>query len=145
MRTLDDLGELDGKRALVRVDFNVPVSDGHVGDDARMRQAIPTLEELRERGARLLLVTHFGRPEDREPEFSLKPIAERTSELLGTEVVLAESLDDVPDGDVVMLENIRYEEGETKNDEELAKRLAGLADVYVNDAFGTSHRAHAST
>ncbi len=145
MRTLDDLPDVDGKRVLVRVDFNVPVSDGKVGDDARMRRAIPTLEELRERGAKLLLVTHFGRPEDRETEFSLKPIAERTRELLGSDVVLAESLDDVPDDDLVMLENIRFEPGETKNDEELAKRLAGLADVYVNDAFGTSHRAHAST
>jgi phosphoglycerate kinase len=145
VRTLDDLPELDGRRVLVRVDFNVPLSNGKVGDDARMRQAIPTLEELRERGAKLLLVTHFGRPEGRDPEFSLKPIAERTSQLLDTDVVLAESLDDVPDDDVVMLENIRFEPGETKNDEELAKRLAGLADVYVNDAFGTSHRAHAST
>jgi phosphoglycerate kinase len=145
VRTLDDLPELDGRRVLVRVDFNVPLSNGKVGDDARMRQAIPTLEELRERGAKLLLVTHFGRPEGRDPEFSLKPIAERTSQLLDTDVVLAESLDDVPDHDVVMLENIRFEPGETKNDEELAKRLAGLADVYVNDAFGTSHRAHAST
>ncbi len=145
MRTLDDLGDLEGKRALVRVDFNVPVTDGTVRDDSRMRGTMPTLEELRERGAKLLLVTHFGRPEGRDEEFSLKPIAERTSELLGTDVVLAEDLDHVPDDDVVMLENIRFEEGETKNDEELAKRLAGLADVYVNDAFGTAHRAHAST
>ncbi|HEV2786860.1 MAG TPA: phosphoglycerate kinase [Solirubrobacteraceae bacterium] len=146
MRTLDDLGDIEGKRALVRVDFNVPVSDGHVRDDSRMRGSMPTLEELRERGAKLLLVTHFGRPEGRDEEFSLKPIAKRTSELLGTDVELAEDLDHVPDDrDVVMLENIRFEEGETKNDEELAKRLASLADVYVNDAFGTAHRAHAST
>ena len=145
MRTLDDLDDVDGKRVLVRVDFNVPVSNGDVRDDARMRQAIPTLKELRERGAKLLIVTHFGRPKGREEKYSLKPIAERASELLDTDVELADSLDDVPDGDVVMLENIRFEEGETKNDEELAKRLAGLADAYVNDAFGTSHRAHAST
>ena len=145
MRTLDNLGNVDGKRVLVRVDFNVPVSDGKVRDDARMRRAIPTLEELRDRGAKLLLVSHLGRPKDRESEFSLKPVAERASHLLHTDVTLAEDIDSVPDDDVVMLENIRYEPGETKNDDELAQRLAGLADCYVNDAFGTSHRAHAST
>ncbi|MGH2839475.1 MAG: phosphoglycerate kinase [Solirubrobacteraceae bacterium] len=145
MRTLDSLGDIDGKRVLVRVDFNVPIQDGKVRDDARMRRALPTLEELRERGAKLLLVSHFGRPKDHEPEFSLKPVAERTSKLLHTDVVLADDIDDVPDGDVVMLENIRFEPGETKNDPELARRLASLADYYVNDAFGTSHREHAST
>jgi phosphoglycerate kinase len=145
VRTLDNLGNVDGKRVLVRVDFNVPVADGKVRDDARMRRSIPTLEELRDRGAKLLLVSHLGRPKDREPEFSLKPVAERASHLLHTDVTLAEDLDSVPDDDVVMLENIRYEQGETKNDDELAKRLADLADAYVNDAFGTSHRAHAST
>jgi phosphoglycerate kinase len=145
VRTLDNLGDVDGKRILVRVDFNVPVSDGKVRDDARMRRAIPTLDELRDRGAQLLLVTHFGRPQDREPEFSLKPIAERAAHLLHSEVVLADDIDNVPDGDIVMLENIRFEEGETKNDDAFAKKLAGLADYYVNDAFGTSHRAHAST
>jgi phosphoglycerate kinase len=145
VRTLDDLGDVDGKRVLVRVDFNVPVSNGDVRDDARMRQAVPTIQELRERGAKLLLVTHFGRPEGRDEKYSLKPIAERASELLETDVVLADSIDEVPDDDIVMLENIRFDEGETKNDEAFAKRLAGLADLYVNDAFGTSHRAHAST
>jgi phosphoglycerate kinase len=145
VRTLDNLGDVDGKRVLVRVDFNVPVSDGKVRDDARMRRAIPTLEELRDRGAKLLLVSHLGRPKDREPEFSLKPVAVRASHLLHTDVTLADNLEDVPDDDVVMLENIRFEAGETKNDDELARRLAGLADFYVNDAFGTSHRAHAST
>ena len=145
MRTLDNLGDIGGKRVLVRVDFNVPVSDGKVRDDARMRRSIPTLEELRDRGAKLLLVSHLGRPKDHEPEFSLKPVAERASHLLHTDVTLADDIDNVPDDDIVMLENIRYQPGETKNDDELAKRLAGLADVYVNDAFGTSHRAHAST
>jgi phosphoglycerate kinase len=145
VRTLDNLGDVEGKRVLVRVDFNVPVSDGRVRDDARMRRAIPTLEELRDRGAKLLLVSHLGRPKDHEEEFSLKPVAERASHLLHTDVALADDLDDVPDDDVVMLENIRFQPGETKNDDELAKRLAGLADFYVNDAFGTSHRAHAST
>jgi phosphoglycerate kinase len=145
VRTIDSLGNIDGQRVFVRVDFNVPIVDGHVGDDARMRRAIPTLEALRDKGAKLLLVSHLGRPKDREPEFSLKPVAERMSRLLHTDVELAPDLDGVPDGDVVMLENIRYEPGETKNDPELAKRLAGLADYYVNDAFGTSHREHAST
>ncbi len=145
MRTLDDLGDVAGKRVLVRVDFNVPLDEGRVRDDLRMKRAIPTLEELRSRGAKLLLVSHFGRPTNHEPEFSLKPIAAHTAKLLGTEVVFAEDIDDVPDGDVVMLENIRYEPGETKNDDELSRKLAGLADYYVNDAFGTSHRAHSST
>jgi len=145
VRTLEDL-DVDGKRVLVRVDFNVPLDeDRTITDDARIRAALPTLTELREHGARLLLAAHLGRPKDREPELSLRPVAERLSELLGTEVALAPSLDDVPDGDVVMLENVRYEPGETKNDPELAKRYAALADAYVNDAFGSAHRAHAST
>jgi phosphoglycerate kinase len=142
---LDDL-DVRGKRVLVRVDFNVPQDDsGAITDDTRIRAALPTLERLRDGGARLLLVSHLGRPKDRDPALSLRPVAARLSELLGTEVALAEDLDHVPDGDVVMLENIRYEPGETKNDPELAKRLAALADAYVNDAFGAAHRAHAST
>jgi len=145
VRTLDDL-DVDGKRVLVRVDFNVPLDeDGNITDDARIRAALPTLKELREKNARLVLAAPLGRPKDREPEFSLRPAAERLSELLDAEVTLAEDLDDVPDGDIVMLENVRYEPGETKNDPELAKRYAALADVYVNDAFGAAHRAHAST
>ena len=144
MRTLDEL-DVEGKRVLVRVDFNVPLEGGRITDDARIRAALPTLRELREKGARLLLAAHLGRPKDREPEFSLRPAAERLSELLGEEVVLAESLDDVPDGEIVMLENVRYEPGETDNDAALAERYAALADAYVNDAFGAAHRAHAST
>jgi len=145
VRTLDDL-DVAGKRVLVRVDFNVPLDDdGNITDDARIRAALPTLEELREQGARLLLAAHLGRPKGRDETFSLRPVAERLGELLGTEVVLAPSLDDVPDGDVVMLENVRFEPGETENDAELARRYAALADVYVNDAFGAAHRAHAST
>ena len=145
MRTLDDL-DVEGKRVLVRVDFNVPLDEHqNITDDARIRGALPTLNELRDKGARLLLAAHLGRPNDREPELSLRPVAEQLSEYLGEDVQLAESLDDVPDGDVVMLENVRYEPGETKNDPELAKRYAVLADVYVNDAFGAAHRAHAST
>jgi phosphoglycerate kinase len=145
MRTIDDLGGVDGKRVLVRVDFNVPLEDGRITDETRIDAALPTLERLRESGARLVLVSHLGRPKDREPELSLRPVAERLSRMLDEEVELAPDLDQVPDGDVVMLENIRYEPGETENDPELAKRLAALADVYVNDAFGSAHRAHAST
>jgi phosphoglycerate kinase len=146
MRTLDDL-DVEGKRVLVRVDFNVPLDQRQeITDDARIRAALPTLEELREQGAtRLVLLAHLGRPKDREPEFSLRPAAERLSELLGTEVALAPNLDEVPDVPVVMIENVRYEPGETKNDPALAQRYAALADVYVNDAFGAAHRAHAST
>jgi phosphoglycerate kinase len=145
VRTLDDL-DVDGKRVLVRVDFNVPLDgDRNITDDARIRAALPTLTELRGKGAKLLLAAHLGRPKDREPEFSLRPAADRLAELLGTEVELAPDLDHVPDGDVVMLENVRYEPGETKNDAGLAQRYAALADVYVNDAFGAAHRAHAST
>jgi phosphoglycerate kinase len=147
VRTLDDL-EVEGKRVLVRVDFNVPLdSERRITDDARIRAALPTLTELRgsHPPARLLLAAHLGRPKDREPEFSLRPVAKRLSELLGEEVLFAEDLEHVPDGDVVMLENVRYEKGETKNDPELAQRYADLADAYVNDAFGAAHRAHAST
>jgi len=145
VRTLEDL-DVEGKRVLVRVDFNVPLDeDRRITDDARIRAALPTLRELREQGARLVLAAHLGRPKGREEKFSLQPVADRLAELLGEEVVLAPSLDDVPDGDVVMLENVRFEPGETKNDPELAKRYAALADVYVNDAFGAAHRAHAST
>jgi phosphoglycerate kinase len=145
VRTLDDL-EVDGKRVVVRVDFNVPLDDAQrITDDARIRAALPTLQELREKGARLVLLSHLGRPKDREPELSLRPAAERLGELIGEDVALAEDLENVPDADIVMVENVRYEKGETKNDPELAERYAALADVYVNDAFGSAHRAHAST
>jgi phosphoglycerate kinase len=144
VRTLDDL-DVDGKRVLVRVDFNVPMDHRRITDDARIRAALPTLRELRRRGARLVLAAHLGRPKGRDPELSLRPVAERLAELLGEPVELAEDLDHVPDGDVVMLENVRFEPGETKNDADLARRYAALADVYVDDAFGAAHRAHAST
>jgi phosphoglycerate kinase len=144
VKALEDL-DVDGKRVLVRVDFNVPLDGDRITDDTRIRAALPTIERLRERGARLLLAAHLGRPKDREPEFSLAPVAARLGELLKTDVELAPDLDHVPGGGVVMLENIRYEPGETKNDPQLAQRLADLADAYVNDAFGAAHRAHAST
>ena len=145
MRTLEDL-DVAGKRVLVRVDFNVPLGEhGEITDDARIRGALPTLSELREQGARLLLAAHLGRPKGRDAKLSLRPVAERLAELLGEPVEFAPSLDEVPDGDVVMLENVRFEPGETENDEQLGRRYAALADAYVNDAFGAAHRAHAST
>jgi phosphoglycerate kinase len=154
VRTLRDLGDLDGKRVLVRVDFNVPLADGAVTDDMRIRAAVPTIEELRRRGARLVLASHLGRPKDREPSLSLAPVAERLSELIEAPVRLAPgvvgeevraAVEELGDGEVLLLENVRYEPGETKNDPDLARSLASLADVYVDDAFGAAHRAHAST
>jgi phosphoglycerate kinase len=154
VRTLEDLGELSDKRVLVRVDFNVPLSSGEIADDARIRAALPTIEELRERGARLVLVSHLGRPRNREPDLSLRPAADRLAELTGADVTLAPGVvgeqvsalaKNLNVGDVLVLENVRFEPGETKNDPELAHALASLADVYVNDAFGAAHRAHAST
>jgi phosphoglycerate kinase len=154
VRTLGELGDLDGERVLVRVDFNVPLKDGSVADDTRIRAALPTLEELRARGARLVLVSHLGRPKDREPELSLAPVAARLSELLHAPVALAPgvvgsevsgAVDELGPGEVLLLENVRYEPGETKNDPDFSRALASLADVYVDDAFGAAHRAHAST
>ncbi len=146
LRTLDDLGDLAGARVLVRAEFNVPLrSDGEVADDTRLRLTLPTIAVLRERGARVLLVAHLGRPLDREPSLSLRPVAARLSQLLGEDVAFAPDLEHVVDGDVVMLENIRFQPGETDNDPALAARLGALADVYVNDAFGSAHRANAST
>ena len=154
MKTLEDLGDVEGKRVLVRVDFNVPLDSGAVADDTRIRAALPTIEELRRRGARLVLVSHLGRPKAREPEFSMRPVADRLAELTDAEVTLAPAVvgDDVraladaeSAGDVLLLENVRFEPGETKNSAELADALAELADAYVNDAFGAAHRAHAST
>jgi len=148
MRTLDDL-DVAGKRVLVRVDFNVPIKDGVITDDTRIRAALPTVEALRERGAsKLILMAHLGRPKgQRDPALSLTPVAARLGELLGVEIPVSPTLApaDLPDGEVVMLENVRYEPGETKDDPELAAKYAALANVYVNDAFGAAHRAHAST
>jgi len=146
LRTLDDLGDLAGARVLVRAEFNVPLrADGEVADDTRLRLTLPTIVALRARGARVVLVAHLGRPRDREPSLSLRPVAARLSQLLGEDVTLAPDLEHVMDGDVVMLENIRFEPGETDNDPALAARLGALADAYVNDAFGSAHRINAST
>jgi phosphoglycerate kinase len=154
LKTLDDLGDVAGKRVLVRVDFNVPLQDGQVTDDTRIRAALPTIKELQERGARLVLVSHLGRPRNREPELSIRPAADRLAELSGADVTLAPGVvgdevkafaENLNAGQVLVLENIRYEPGETKNDPDLAYALASLGDAYVNNAFGAAHRAHAST
>ena len=155
MKTLEDLGDVRGKRVLVRCDFNVPLKDGVIGDDTRIRGALPTIKRLQQQGARIILMSHLGRPKGQvDPAFSLKPVADRLNELVDADVQLAPAVvgdevkalvDALPDGGVLLLENVRFEAGETKNDPELAKQLAELADVYVNDAFGAAHRAHAST
>ena len=142
-------------RVLVRVDFNVPLEAGRVSDDTRIRAALPTIELLRERGASLVLVSHLGRPKDGpDPALSMRPVGARLSELLGVPVAQAPAVvgdevermaADLGEGEVLLLENSRFEPGETENDPKLAAGLAALADAYVNDAFGAAHRAHAST
>lgn len=161
MRSLSEL-DVEGRRVLVRVDFNVPLhrpddDDGggwQVTDDTRIVAALPTIEALRRRGARVVLVSHLGRPTDREPAFSLKPVAAKLGELLRSDVKLASAVvggeaqalvDQMKPGEVALLENVRFEQGETANDPAFARELAKLADAYVNDAFGAAHRAHAST
>jgi phosphoglycerate kinase len=143
-----------GKRVLVRADLNVPLDGGVVKDDARIRAAVPTIELLRDAGASVVLCSHLGRPEDRDPELSMAPVAARLAEYLGTFVpvvpaVVGEQVEAVvaglDPGEILLLENTRFEPGETRNDTELAEALAGLAELYVNDAFGAAHRAHAST
>lgn len=156
-KTIEDI-EVKGKRVLVRVDFNVPQDEtGRITDDRRIRAALPTIQYLINHGAKTILVSHLGRPkgkpEDRE-KFTLKPVAERLGELLGKPVPLApdcigpevqKMVQALGEGDVLLLENVRFHPQEEKNDPEFAKQLADLAEVYVNDAFGTAHRAHAST
>jgi len=149
---------LEGARALLRVDFNVPLREGEggieVADETRIRAALPTIELLRERGAAVVLVSHLGRPQGRDPKLSMAPVRARLAELLEAEVALADGVvgpsveaaaAGLGPGELLLLENSRYEPGETTNDEELARGLAALADLYVDDAFGAAHRAHATT
>jgi len=154
-RGLAEIGDVRGRRVLVRVDLNVPLKDGVVGDDTRIRAALPTIEALRGHGARVVLCSHLGRPKgERRPEDSLRPVAGRLSELLGAPVAFADDcvgpaaeavVDGLGEGDVCLLENLRYHAEEEANDPAFAAQLAALGDVYVNDAFGAAHRAHAST
>jgi phosphoglycerate kinase len=156
-RTVRDLAppEIKGKRALVRVDFNVPLDGARITDDTRIRAAIPTLQLLIRAGARIVLLSHLGRPKAKpEAKYSLAPVAVRLAELLGKHVAFCNETDTdaalaatnaLADGEVLLLENTRFLPGEEKNDAALSKSLARLGDFYVNDAFGTAHRAHAST
>ncbi|NLU11011.1 MAG: phosphoglycerate kinase [Tepidanaerobacter acetatoxydans] len=154
-KTLEDF-EVENKRVLVRVDLNVPVDEnGNITDDTRIRAALPTINYLVSKGAKVILASHFGRPKGKvNPKYSLAPVAKRLSELLDKEVVMAPDcigktvenlVAQMKPKDVILLENVRFHEGEEKNDPEFAKKLAQLADIFINDAFGTSHRAHAST
>ena len=153
-KSIEDI-EVAGKRVLCRCDFNVPTKDGKITSDKRIVAAMPTIEYLVNKGAKVILCSHMGKPKGEwKPELSLKVVAARISELLGKEVIMAADVagEDskakaaaMKDGDVMLLENTRYIKGETKNDPELSKALADLADVFVNDAFGTAHRAHSST
>ncbi len=153
-KTIEDI-DVAGKKALVRCDFNVPLSDGVITDDKRIVAALPTIRYLLDHGAAVILCSHLGRPKNGpEEKYSLKPVAKRLSELLGVPVTLAADVVG-PDasaraaalqpGQVLLLENVRFEKGETKNDPELSRKLASFADLFVNDAFGTAHRAHCST
>jgi phosphoglycerate kinase len=147
--------DVAGKRVLVRVDFNVPMEAGRIVDDTRIREAIPTIQNLVERSARVILITHLGRPDGQLDEaYRTTPLAQRLSELMGRPVrhlddcvgpAVEAAVQAMRDGEIVMLENVRFYPGETKNDAAFAKQLAALGDLYVNDAFGTAHRAHAST
>jgi phosphoglycerate kinase len=149
-----DPAALDGRRALVRVDFNVPIKQGQIGDDTRIRAAVPTIRYLRERGARVILLSHLGRPNGPDPAFSLAPVVRALEGIIGAPVTfLADPLSDdaittsrrLPRGGVAVAENTRFYPGEEKNDPELARKFGALGDLYVNDAFGSAHRAHAST
>lgn len=155
-KTILDLRDEDlkGKRVLVRVDFNVPLKNGVITDDRRIREALPTIKYLIDKGAKVILVSHLGRPKGFQDDLRLDPVAERLSELLGKPVKklndcigeeVEREISNMKEGDVVLLENIRFYKEEEANDPEFAKKLASLADLYVNDAFGTAHRAHAST
>ena len=152
--TVEDL-DVKGKRVLVRCDFNVKMENGVITSDKRIVASLPTIQYLIKNGAKVILCSHLGRPKGEvNPEFSMKPVAARLAELLGQEVKMADDVvgesaqklaAELKDGEVLLLENVRFEPGETKNDVELSKKFAALADLYVNDAFGSAHRAHSST
>ena len=155
-KTIEDI-DVKGKKVLARCDFNVPLKDGEITNDKRIVAALPTIKYLMEHGAKVILCSHLGRPKgEYKPEFSLAPVAKRLSEYLSVEVKLAEDAEvvgpnakamaaELKDGEVMLLENVRYRAEETKNEENFSKELASLADIFVNDAFGTAHRAHCST
>lgn len=153
-KSVEDI-DVKGKRVLCRCDFNVPTKEGKITSDKRIVAAMPTIEYLVNHGARVILCSHMGKPKGEwKPELSLQVVADRLSELLGKPVVMAKDVvgEDakakaaaLKDGDVMLLENVRFMKGETKNDPELSKELASLAEIFVNDAFGTAHRAHSST
>jgi phosphoglycerate kinase len=152
--TIDDI-DLKGKRVLTRVDFNVPIEGGRVTDDTRLVASIPTLQKMINAGARIILMSHLGRPKGGpDPKYSLRPVADRLSKLMGVPVKFAEdcvgepakrAVDNLKNGEMLLLENVRFHPEEEKNNPEFAKQLASLGDVYVNDAFGSAHRAHSST
>ena len=153
-KSIEDI-EVAGKKVLVRCDFNVKMEDGVITSDKRIVASLPTIKYLIEKGAKVILCSHLGRPKGQvNPEFSLAPVAVRLSELLGKEVKMAKDVvgesakalaAELKDGEVMLLENVRFEPGETKNDPELSKKFADLAEIFVNDAFGSAHRAHSST
>ncbi len=153
-KTVEDL-QVSGKKVLVRCDFNVKMENGVITSDKRIVASLPTIKYLIDNNAKVILCSHLGRPKGEvNPEFSMKPVAKRLSELLGKEVKMADDVvgesaqklaSELKDGEVLLLENVRFEPGETKNDPELSKKFAALADLYVNDAFGSAHRAHSST
>ncbi|MEW5816301.1 MAG: phosphoglycerate kinase, partial [Spirochaetota bacterium] len=155
VKTVRDI-DLKNKKVLVRVDYNVPIKDGKITDDTRISASLPTLQYiLKQPGASLIIMSHLGRPKGgKEPEYSLQPVAEKLSSLLGQKVVMADDCigveveklaKELKGGEILMLENVRFHKEEEKNDGEFSRKLAALGDVYVNDAFGTAHRAHAST
>lgn len=154
-KSIQDI-DVNGKKVLVRVDFNVPIDEnGSITDDRRIREALPTIKYLREHNAKVILMSHLGRPKGKfNMKYSLKPVAERLSKNLGADVKLAGDVigdevlamvNSLKESDVMLLENVRFYEEEEKNDKEFSKKLAALGDIYVNDAFGTAHRAHATT
>lgn len=159
LRTLSDLEDshFDGKRVFVRVDFNVSINNGTIGEDYRIRMSLPTIEYLTKRRAKVILASHLGRPEGHDQKYSIAPVAKRLTEIIGRSrpqirfvsdcvgIEIEEHIDKMNEGDILLLENLRFHKEEESNDPEFSKKLASLADIYVNDAFSTSHRKHSST